>query len=279
MIRHNLYPYVPRKQAALPSKQMRGYARSLLFVSTCLFALPVFAHTYYDQHAVGWHWYDDPKPVVHPIVPLPSKPIPSDPIAQIRTTQRTLERALDSAILDPSPNRIQTYLTLQNQLSQRASRFAAVWQWVLLHHPELNLSLHYPTESLALDVQKKHQQERYDEKIKGLAEHTGLFFFYKPSCPYCVRFAPIVKNIAAHYRIPVIPITLENAVLPEFPDSKKDQGQARQLGVKQTPALFAVNPKNKQAFPVAYGLISETSLRERLADSASFFFQPEEPLP
>lgn len=239
-------------------------------------SLPIYANNYYDEHAIGWHWYDDPKPLTHSIAPSLSTPMSADPIARMHTTQRTLERALDRAILDPSPTHVQAYLTLQNQLSAHATHFAAAWQWVLLHHPELNFSLNYPTEGVALEVQKTHQRERLDNAIKSLAEHAGLFFFYKPSCPYCVRFASIVKNVAKNYGITVIPITLDGEVLPEFPDSKKDQGQAKQFGIKQTPALFAVNPKTQQTFLVTYGLISEATLRERLADTAQVLLSKEE---
>jgi len=254
---------------------------SLLWImGGLLLSSPAWASSYYGQHAVGWHWYDDPKPLTHPTAPLPSAPpISADPIVQMHTAQRTLERVLDRAVLDPTPAHVQTYLTLQNQLSQHAARFAAAWQWALLHYPELNFSLTHPTEEIALEVQKTYQRERLDNAIKSLAKQAGLFFFYKQSCPYCARFAPIVKSFAEDYGLTVIPIALDGAILPEFPDSKKDQGQAKQFGVKQTPALFAVNPKTEQAFPVAYGLISEATLRERLADSALVLLHKEERLP
>lgn len=243
-----------------------------------LLSSPVWAYSYYGQHAVGWHWYEDPIEIeVQKALPLVAQPI--DPIERIHKAQKTIERALDTAILEPTVSHVRAYLHLQNQLSSQSAQFAAIWQQVLLAYPELNFSLKHPTEGIALEVQKTHRHQQQDKAIKNLADHAGLFFFYKPSCPYCARFAPIVRSFAKDYGITVIPITLDGEVLAEFPDSKKDQGQAKQFGVKQTPALFVVNPKTQQALPVAYGLISEASLRERLVDSALVLLSQEERLP
>ena len=45
---------------------------------------------------------------------------------------------------------------------------------------------------------------------------------------------------------------------------KTDSGQAIQFQVKATPAVFAVNPTTGKAFPIAYGLTSETELRDNI---------------
>jgi conjugal transfer pilus assembly protein TraF len=57
---------------------------------------------------------------------------------------------------------------------------------------------------------------------------------------------------------------MDGIPLPEFPDSRTDSGQAKTFKVTVTPALFAVNPYTQKAFPVAYGLTSETELRDNI---------------
>lgn len=264
-------PAIQRGRSALQdarmlAKQSLSFRKWILFILSFL-SLPIYAANYYSEHAIGWHWYDDPIEVQLSKI-LPLAPQTTDPIDQMHNAQKNMERALDTAILEPSVPHISTYLRLQNQLSQRSAEFARIWQQVLLAHPELNFSLEHPTESLALQIKQDKQEKTTEATLKAFAQDSGLFFFYKQSCPYCLRFAPLVKAVAEEYGITVIPITLDGGVLPEFPDSKKDQGQAARFGVHQTPALFAVNPRTQQAFPIAYGLISEMTLRKRLVEGA-----------
>jgi conjugal transfer pilus assembly protein TraF len=223
------------------------------------------AQSYYDQHAIGWHWYDDPK--------LNEKThddhAASDPVAQIKAIKQALEIALDKALLNPTPPLIKRYISLQNQWSERASLFSRVWQWVLLQHPELDYSITHPTNQVGRSVYLDTLTQAQETAIKALAKQNGLFFFYKSSCTYCQRFAPIVKNFSDRTGMPVIAITTDGIALPEFPQSHLDRGQAQHFQVKVEPALFTVNPYSHRAMPVAYGLISESDLRQRILDIAN----------
>jgi conjugal transfer pilus assembly protein TraF len=237
----------------------RAYLLLLIF-----FVGKIFANGFYDGHAEGWHWYIDPK-IQHE---LKKK---KDPIEQMNALRFTIKRALDNAILNPTDENVKNYIALQNQLSDKASAFANTWQKVLLENPELNYSLVHPTNNIAsqIDIDLRHQKE--DLAIAKLATESGLFFFYKSTCPYCQRFAPTVKDFAERYKIAVIPITLDGIALPEFPESKLDNGQAAKFHVTVEPSLFAVNPYTKKAYPIAYGMISEESLRQRILDIANNF--------
>ena len=52
--------------------------------------------------------------------------------------------------------------------------------------------------------------------------------------------------------------------MPEFPDSKHDSGQAEKFHVTVEPSLYAVDPKSQKAYPVAFGLTSETELQNNI---------------
>ena len=176
----------------------------------------------------------------------------------------TLSRALDQAIIDPSEEHIAHYIRLQQSISRKANRFSEVWQQVLLEQPELNYSLEVPTNNIARQVYFTEQVRKTENAIDELSQEAGLFFFYRSDCPYCHRFAPILKDFAERYHISVVAISVDGGILTEFPDSKMDQGQAEQFGVYFYPALFLVNPTSEQITPVAYGLISQEDLKARL---------------
>jgi conjugal transfer pilus assembly protein TraF len=225
-----------------------------------------FADSYYSQHAVGWHWYDDPKEEVT-IKKESEKPqlsTKSDPNAVVATARKKITTALNKAIVDPTIENLEAYIAMQEQLNNRAEKIADLWQQVLLKDPQLNYSLTHPTNNVALQVYHEEESKEKEKAMSIFASQTGLFFFYRSTCAYCQRFAPILKSFAAHNGITVIPITLDGLSLPEFPHSKMDSGQAIQFHVTVTPSVFAVNPTTQKAFPVAYGLTSETELRDNI---------------
>jgi len=222
-----------------------------------------FAEDYYSQHAVGWHWYDDPKEQEEIKQPN-NHPEQNDPNVIVDNVRKKITTALNKAIAEPTMENVEQYIALQEQLNNRAEKISNLWEQALLKNPQLNYSLSHPTNNVALQVYHEEESQKKENAIRLFANNTGLFFFYRSTCPYCRRFAPILKNFSEHNGITVIPITLDGISLPEFPDSKIDSGQAAQFHVTMTPSLFAVQPYTHKAFPVAYGLTSETELRDNI---------------
>lgn len=223
-----------------------------------------YAQDYYEQHATGWHWYDDPK-----LEEKMDKSNHQNPVTQMKAIRQALEFALDKAVLNPTPENVKDYIVLQNQVGERSSQFSRVWQWVLLQNPLLDYSINHPTNQAGREVYLDGVTHQQEDAIRNLAKHSGLFFFYHSTCPYCQRFSPIVKDFSQRYGIPVVAITTDGIALPEFPDSRIDQGQARKFHVTVEPALFTVDPYTHQAIPVSYGLMSESDLRQRILDIAN----------
>ncbi len=221
------------------------------------------AGNYYAEHAVGWHWYDDPKEQKSVKKPAPQLN-PKDPNVVVANARQKITTALNQVIADPTIENLERYIKLQEELGNRAEKVADLWEQVLLKNPALNYSLTHPTNNVALQVYHEEESKKKEEALKIFAKQTGLFFFYRSTCAYCQRFAPILKHFAERNGISVIPITLDGRVLPEFPESKEDSGQAAQFHVTTTPSLFAVNPYTQKAYPVAQGLTSETELRDNI---------------
>jgi conjugal transfer pilus assembly protein TraF len=230
------------------------------------------ADNFWEERAVGWHWYQDPEENQ----PNPSdSTVTPDPIATMEALHHQVQKTLDQAILNPTEDNIRQYIALQNQLGERAQRFAEVWKSVLLNSPELDFSLQHPTNNLAKQIDLDQARQQENAAIHQFAQHNGLFFFYRSTCPYCQRFAPILRDFSSRYGLSVIPITTDGISLPEYPHSHSDQGQAERLKVTVEPALFTADPQTHRIIPVSYGLLSEDELRERLLTIAQQAASPE----
>lgn len=241
---------------------MKMAARLMLsMVCSMGMMVPAWADNFWEEHAKGWHWYEDPTPMETHEETNASTP---DPSVTLDNLQQYVKRALAQAILNPTPDHMRRYITLQNQISEQARRFALAWQAALLNNPGLDYSLSHPTNSVGKQVYLSQQKQQEDQAIALLAKHSGLFFFYRSTCPYCQRFAPIVKDFSERYGIAVIAITTDGAALSAFPHSYVDHGQATRFKINVEPALFTVDPYHQRIIPVGYGLMSEDELRSRI---------------
>lgn len=229
-------------------------------VCTACFA----ADDYYSQHAIGWHWYDDPKEQV-PIKKQAENPAKSDPNIVVEAARKRITTALNRVIAEPTIENLEQYIALQEQLGDRAEKVADLWQQVLLKNPALNYSLSHPTNSVALQVYQEKQSKEKDTSIETFAKQYELFYFYRSTCPYCQRFSPILISFAKRYGVNIIPITMDGISLPEFPNSPRDSGESAQFHVTVTPSVIAVNLRSQKAYPVVYGLTSETELRDNIS--------------
>jgi len=232
-----------------------------------LFALinnPVFADDkgYFSSEAKGWYWHDNPKAIDEE--EDEDNQMMQDPLVIRDAMREQIERAQALSVIDQTKENMKNYLMLQNATSERAQNYERLWKEVLRENPELDYSLKHPTNNTAKRVELDEIKKKEEVVIRELAKKSGLFFFYRSTCPYCVRFAPIVKDFADSYGISVIPITTDGIALPEFPHSFQDQGQAKKFNVTVEPALFVVNPYTHKAIPLAYGLISQADLKNRI---------------
>lgn len=238
-------------------------AKYLIMVLSLFCSATTFANDYYSQHETGWYWFDDPVQTQRKNNTEQTQK-ESDATKRVEDSRKILKESLDKAIIDPTPENVERYIALQNQMSERANKFANTWQQVILNHPELNYSISHPTNNVALQVYHENESKEKDVALDQFAQHSGLFFFYRSTCPYCQRFAPILKHFAEAHHIVVIPITMDGISLPEFPDSKQDSGQAEKFHVTVEPSLYAVDPLTQKAYPIAFGLTSETELQNNI---------------
>ena len=115
-----------------------------------------WADNFWEAHATGWHWYEIPAQTHSRQA---DNDATSDPIQIMEALHQQVKRALDQAILNPTPDNMQHYIALQNQVSAQASRFAIAWQAALLNKPVLDFSLSHPTNTIGKQVYLNEQKK------------------------------------------------------------------------------------------------------------------------
>lgn len=244
-----------------------------LFRSVLLFNLIVFSTNtvaadkdYFNEHEKGWHWYNDPK-----VSEDAEDQDESDPTTEMNAVHATVQRALNKAVLRPTKENVKNYIALQNEVSNHANQFNHTWQSVLLENPEMNYSILHPTNNLAKQVEYDQTHQREEKIIRNLAKSYQIYFFYRSTCPYCQRFAPIIKDFATTYGFNVLPITTDGISLPEFPKSYVDQGESQIYNVTVEPTLFLVNSETNKAIRISTGLATQSEIKKDIMAVVTHF--------
>jgi conjugal transfer pilus assembly protein TraF len=235
----------------------------------------LYAQPYINTHERGWYWHNEPLEVLKkakkPTKPPQAKPL--DPSKVWKQIGVMVERARAQAILNPTSENIAVARRLQRLLVAQSTLFSEKWMLDLLLHPEEDESLTNPNNGAARDIYN-HQNDLLKEKaIEAIAKTSGLVYFYEAEEPYSESMAVVLQNFAARYHMQILPIAMHNKASVHFPASRIDNGEAREMGVRHVPAVFAIHPLSKKAMPVAYGLISQSELKENIF-RASMAFQP-----
>lgn len=235
-----------------------------LLTATIAHAGPDGAPVYYERHGEGWFWYQDPEPEPELAKPEAPPPAPADPVAALAVFQKEIEVAKARAILEPTDENLKAYLRLNQLAMNRAGDFAQAWQRAVWTTPALDTRLTNPVNDQAVQLFNDEKLRLVDDFLVQTARSHGLFFFFKGSCPFCHRFAPILKAFAETYGFHVIPVSLDGGALPDFPNPRGSTEVAFKLEVDTVPALFLVNPRDRTIHPVAFGYVSWSELRERI---------------
>lgn len=230
---------------------------------------------FFERHAEGWHWYDTLR-----VEPLSDKNVeekkqkndsashPQTPTEKIESQRKALEQKLHAAIVEPTRENLITYIIAQRALMDQSQRFSEEWKKVVMAMPILDETLIHPIDQNARHVYYNERSKELSKYIKALANDYGLFFFFRKNCSYCHHFAPIVKRFSQKYGWSVLAISMDGgslrSALPEFPDARQDNGISKRLQVAHVPALIAFHPKTKQLIPLAYGMVSESEIEERV---------------
>ncbi|CDZ79411.1 conjugal transfer protein TrbB [Legionella massiliensis] len=107
-----------------------------------------------------------------------------------------------------------------------------------------------------------------NKKDEGFFSTHELIVFYGSQCPHCKQFAPIVKAWATRNNAQLLPLSLDNQPLPEFPQflpaTTEWINAAFGGNAINYPATFILNPESKALYPVGFGSMTDAELNGRM---------------
>jgi len=252
-------------------------AAALVPVATTAAEAPLGGR-FLDRGADGWFWYEPiPAPPPPPEKTKPpqveASPAPAAPVAPAGPPPLStawfrleLDRFRDRAIDQPTPENVRAYLYLQKVMLDRADSFARVSQQVAAADPYLDAVTERPLSPFAANATSAEATARRGEVLRELAESTGLLFVVDSGCSVCVRQADVLVSAQRQYGFALLTVSLDGAAPPGLAlPIRPDQGQAKQLGVIGTPALFLMRPPDV-ILPLAQGALDLDTLTGRIVD-------------
>ena len=246
------------EDSSLPPSSL-GKSSSLVFPS-------------YDEEAGrGRHWYkatppspEEQEPEREPASPPLPVPAPLTPREILQKQGEAWEDALARAVLHPSPENYLEYLRLTTAIQAQAQQFAIGFKQTIWGNPEYDYTLVNPVRAEAISAKNQAALLKETTDLTALADRYGLVFFLRGDCPYCQRFAPILKTFADAHGFSVLPVSLDGKGLPEFPDPQHNALLASKLQVDVVPTVFLVDPVRDQLLPVSYGFTDASMLAKKI---------------
>lgn len=230
---------------------------------------------FYEKRSEGWFWYQQEpetsevtarEPVDAPADPASEEsfPVPPAPLSAA-WFRENFPKFRDAAIDDPTPENVAAYLYLQRVMLDKSSRFSDLVQQAVITDPYLDEVTRRPLATFAANEMNREAGQARDTQLRAVAKRAGIFFFFQSDCRFCDIQAPILASLADRYGFEIFPISLDGRPMPNglFQNYRVDQGQARDLGVISTPAMFLAHPPDK-TIQIAQGAISTDELVHRI---------------
>jgi conjugal transfer pilus assembly protein TraF len=231
---------------------------------------------YFHDRERGWFWYEDPKELEQKeekksekVTSSPSPAAPAmSPREILKKQGEDWEDSLATAILHPSKENYRQYLAKTAQIQQQSHDFSTGFKQAIWVSPEYDYTLSKPRDTQAIVAQNQENFRLDENELYRLSQKNGLIFFFRSDCPYCHRFAPVLKKFSEQYGFTIIPVSLDGVGLPEYPYPKKNYDLGRKLNVSVVPAVFMVNPDSNSVSTVGYGYADWTKLTKKVLFAA-----------
>lgn len=186
---------------------------------------------------------------------------------KVKAITRRLDELRDRAILEPTTENVVSYIAYQNAQSDRASKFADVWERSLISNPELDYNLQRPVSTLGKQVWTEERKATLDRTMSQLKDRYGVFFFYSgQDCASCDIQAPIIASLRDNYGLTVKGITSDGFAHPLFPNSLPDQGQREGMGLPGNinPTFALYDTLAKRSILIGSGILSSDEIVNRI---------------
>lgn len=217
----------------------------------------------------GWYFYCDSEKEQKSEKPQSYPATKSDAwyLERLKNIQETLEIKKAKMIIEPTEENLKDYIQYQQMILDMASTGTDRWQRVLWKNPELDYSIKKPTSKIGKETYLDERRKDKQRTLEALSKRYGVFFAFRSDCPFCHRFAPVVKMLEEK-GFNIIPISMDGGYLPEFStkQTKMNTGQLASLGinVEVVPALFLFDAANSNIVPIGFGFMAFDEVEDRI---------------
>ena len=230
-----------------------------------------------DAPALGWHFYCDaaeeakdaepPATAETPAEPEPAaEEAPDSATARIAAMRRILGEARAKAVLEPTEANVAAYLHLQRAALDRAATFSDAFRRTVWATPALDYTLRRPVGALAKHLWADARRAERAAALAKLGERYGLIYLGDAACAACRVFGPLLRAFASRHGLDVLAVSRGGDPLEGWPEAVADGGRAAALGLDGVPlpALVLYDTRTRRVQPVAFGVVAEDQLAERL---------------
>ena len=226
-----------------------------------------------DGPALGWHFYCDREsekaeaaaPPAEP-VPTAEEPSPGSATARVAALRQALGEARAKAVLEPSGANVAAYLHLQRAALDRAATFSDAFRRTVWSDPSLDYTLRRPVGALAKHLWADARRAERAQALRQLGRRYGLIYLGDAACAACRVFGPLLRAFASRHGLDVLAVSRGGDPLEGWPEAVADGGRAAALGLVGVPlpALVLYDTRTKRVQPVAFGVVAEDQIAERL---------------
>lgn len=216
-----------------------------------------------ERNLGQWFYCEKPKP--DPDSPPQNQPnIPA--AARLKAIGEKLDELKARAILEPTTQNVQAYISFQREQLDRASDFADVWRRAIWQNPELDYTLERPINALGKKTWTTQRTAQRDAALAAISQRYGVFYFYSSGCAACEVFSPIMRGVSDRFGMTVMAVSIDGGPNAAFPNYLIDTGQFEAMGMagKQVPALVLFDTVTKQPMPIGYGVMAADDVMDRI---------------
>tara|TARA_R110002111_G_scaffold40473_1_gene75743 strand:+ start:433 stop:1203 length:771 start_codon:yes stop_codon:yes gene_type:complete len=213
----------------------------------------------------GWLWYQDPvlpkEKVEDPLEKKESSPsVSQKPLSateRLEEQKKAFEEAKALAILEPTLENVANAQRHHNFIMDQASDFQKSWTTAELINPGYEKIVTSPG---SLKIREEQDEASLSNDLKILSKEFGLIFAFKPDCPYCHQFAPLVKQFAVEHGFDVQALSKGDECFEGMTCSKNESALLAVNPKLEFPMLYLANPKTNEVIPIAHGYIGLDAL-------------------
>ncbi|HHU0006909.1 type-F conjugative transfer system pilin assembly thiol-disulfide isomerase TrbB [Legionella pneumophila serogroup 1] len=148
-------------------------------------------------------------------------------------------------------------------------RFFLIVLLLFSTHSFANVALDELTQLLNKKQEQEELARTKNKRISALSEQHYFIFIYRSTCPHCHQFAPILRDFASSFHIPVEAYSLDGESLDGFDSANLTPELFQTLYVSGeykpvVPALYLVNRPTNQAYAVLFGEAEPAQLANRV---------------